>query len=370
MVTATTCRAERGAAIHKVTENSHDVAENSGRPFSAPGHESPCVQCVGQADSDKLSALFNPQIEQLGAVPARASDHGRQGQLWLLEAERGKGFYWYFSLDSSMAVGALDLELHQDGGFFCDAPDCFYFGSYSKTMMPYLGIDDGRPDRTVVGTAWRRGPYRQRVPKNVRLQEAFIALLPSGVRDVSLRLHCDPVVLSSAISALDGLSCPADLPSLLDDMRRARPSAVTAEAYYKSKIVEACALIVDWRLSHARCARLTDADIKILATAQHFIQCELHRFVTTEELCSACHLSSSKLIGLFKDSCGMTPQEYIRNLRMERACELLDNTDLSLADVAARLGYARQGSFSEAFRAHCGMTPRAWRSERRGRVDA
>lgn len=333
------------------------------------GYESPCARREARTDSDKLAALFDPQIEQLGFVPARASDHGRQGRLWLLEPACGRGSYWYFSIDGCMAVGALDIELDRDGSFFCDTQDCFYFGSYSKTMMPYLGIDDGRPDRTVVGTAWKRAPYRQRIQRNVRLRETFMALLPPGIRDVSLRLHCDPVVLSSAITGLDGVSCPADLPSLLDDMRRARPSAVTAEAYYGSKIVEACALIVDWRLSHARSNRLADADTKILATAQRFIQCELHRFVTTEELCSACHLSSSKLISLFKDSCGLTPQEYIRDLRMERACELLDNTDLALADVAARLGYARQGSFSEAFRAHHGMTPRAWRAERRGRLD-
>ena len=61
----------------------------------------------------------------------------------------------------------------------------------------------------------------------------------------------------------------------------------------------------------------------------------------------------------------MTPQEYARDVRMHHACELLETTDLSLAEIAARVGYSRQGSFSEAFRARCGLPPREWRASAR-----
>ena len=174
------------------------------------------------------------------------------------------------------------------------------------------------------------------------------------------------MVLSSAIAALDGTSCPAGLPSLLDDMRRARPSAVVAEAFYESKVVEACALIVDWRLACSRAAGALSADdAAAVAVAQRLIQEDPARFVTTEELCRAACVGTSKLIELFKAACGMTPQEYARDVRMQRACELLESTELPVADVAARVGYTRQGSFSEAFRARCGLSPRQWRASAR-----
>lgn len=331
----------------------------------------PAENFKNRAETDRgagraIDTLFEPQVRQLGGVPADAAEHGRQGLLWLIDPAIGMGSFWYFPIGDRLAVGAFDFTLREEGGFFCDAADCFYFGSYNQGMLPYLGIDATLPDRTVVGHAWKHAPYHQRVQGGARLGETFVMLLPEALRDVSLQLHCDPVVLSSAITALDGTSCPARLPSLLDDMRQARPSAVVAEAFYESKVVEACALIVDWRLACGRAPiALSADDVAAVAVAQHLIQQDLARPATTEELCRATCMGTSKLIELFRLSCGMTPQEYARDVRMHHACELLETTDLSLAEIAARVGYSRQGSFSEAFRARYGLPPREWRASAR-----
>ena len=323
------------------------------------------AETAREADTG-IDTLCEPQIRQLGGVLIDAAAHGRQGLLWLIDPAVGKGSFWYFPIGDRLAVGAFDFALREEGGFFCDAADCFYFGSYSHEMLPYLGIEPTLPGRTVLGHAWKHAPYHQRVQGGARLSETFVALLPEALRDVSLRLHCDPVVLSSAIAALDGTSCPAGLPSLLDDMRRARPSAVVAEAFYESKVVEACALIVDWRLAYGRApVALSADDVAAVAAAQRLIQQDLAHPVTTEELCRAVCVGTSKLIELFRLSCGMTPQEYARDVRMHHACELLETTDLSLAAIAACVGYSRQGSFSEAFRARCGLSPREWRANAR-----
>lgn len=236
------------------------------------------AETAREADTG-IDTLFEPQIRQLGGVLVDAAAHGRQGLLWLIDPAVGKGSFWYFPIGDRLAVGAFDFALREEGGFFCDAADCFYFGSYSHEMLPYLGIEPTLPDRTVLGHAWKHAPYHQRVQGGARLSETFVALLPEALRDVSLRLHCDPVVLSSAIAALDGTSCPAGLPSLLDDMRRARPSAVVAEAFYESKVVEACALIVDWRLAYGRApVALSADDVAAVAAAQRLIQQDLaHR---------------------------------------------------------------------------------------------
>ena len=105
-----------------------------------------------------------------------------------------------------------------------------------------------------------------------------------------------------------------------------------AEAFYESKVVEACALIVDWRLAYGRApVALSADDVAAVAAAQRLIQQDLAHPVTTEELCRAVCVGTSKLIELFRLSCGMTPQEYARDVRMHHACELLETTDLSLA---------------------------------------
>ena len=313
-----------------------------------------------------IEALFEPQIVQLGGHRCAPGD--RQGSVWAFDPSVGEGTYWYCIVDGDMAVGAFDFMLHADGGFSCDASDCFYFGSYSSTMLPYLGAGHEGADRTVMGHAWKRAPYFQRVHGGQRLGETFAALLPAALRRVSLELRCDPVVLSSAIAALDGSEAPPGLVSLLDGLRRARPSAVTANAYYRSKVVEACALILDWKLSRnaPSAVRLEPADSEALSRARCHLQAHLDRHVGTDELCRAACMGASKLIALFKAAYGATPQEYARDLRMDRACDLLTNTDLPIASIAAHLGFARQGSFSEAFKERHGMTPVAWRAATRG----
>ena len=108
------------------------------------------AETAREADTG-IDTLFEPQIRQLGGVLIDAAAHGRQGLLWLIDPAVGKGSFWYFPIGDRLAVGAFDFALREEGGFFCDAADCFYFGSYSHEMLPYLGIEPTLPGRTVLG---------------------------------------------------------------------------------------------------------------------------------------------------------------------------------------------------------------------------
>lgn len=60
-----------------------------------------------------------------------------------------------------------------------------------------------------------------------------------------------------------------------------------------------------------------------------------------------------------------TPTRYRRECRHRAACELLAMTDLSIKEIADRLGYSSQFHFSREFRRQTGLPPRNWRLERR-----
>jgi len=62
---------------------------------------------------------------------------------------------------------------------------------------------------------------------------------------------------------------------------------------------------------------------------------------------------------------GDSYSELLQSFRRTEAMRLLADTDLTLLEVAARLGYAEQTSFTRAFRRWSGATPAAWRAERR-----
>lgn len=59
--------------------------------------------------------------------------------------------------------------------------------------------------------------------------------------------------------------------------------------------------------------------------------------------------------------CGI--YEYVLQVRMERARDLLLNPDIKIQDVAQRVGYADNNYFSKAFRTYYGISPTAFRQE-------
>ena len=83
-------------------------------------------------------------------------------------------------------------------------------------------------------------------------------------------------------------------------------------------------------------------------------------------LASMVGLSPSQLSSLFREHLGVSPLQFQVQLRMSRARELLDGTDLSIASVARTSGYEDPMYFSRQFTRVHGMTPTAYRERPAG----
>lgn len=86
---------------------------------------------------------------------------------------------------------------------------------------------------------------------------------------------------------------------------------------------------------------------------------------TVDGLAKALYVSRSRLCAAFQRETAQSPGLYVRRTRIERACELLGNRDLTVADVAARLGYPGLSAFDHAFTRATGLSPHAWRTQRK-----
>lgn len=67
----------------------------------------------------------------------------------------------------------------------------------------------------------------------------------------------------------------------------------------------------------------------------------------------------------FKQSAGMTPHYYLRQKRVERAQDMLANTDLSLSEIAYAVGFSDQSHLARHFRQMLGITPGQFRWSQR-----
>jgi YesN/AraC family two-component response regulator len=64
---------------------------------------------------------------------------------------------------------------------------------------------------------------------------------------------------------------------------------------------------------------------------------------------------------LFKKNLGKTFSEYVTELRINKACELLKHTEMSVEEVALRVGIMDYYYFNKVFKKQCGITPAKYR---------
>lgn len=84
-----------------------------------------------------------------------------------------------------------------------------------------------------------------------------------------------------------------------------------------------------------------------------------------ETLASMEYLSVSRYSALFRRTTGRSPQQYLIELRLRNARELLLQTDLSVSEVARSVGYEDALYFSRLFRRHFGAPPKSVRDAHR-----
>jgi AraC-like DNA-binding protein len=101
-----------------------------------------------------------------------------------------------------------------------------------------------------------------------------------------------------------------------------------------------------------------------IGKALALMQAELGRRWTVAELSRKVGLSRAAFARLFKLKTGESPLRHLTRRRLERAAELLFESELSLAEIAERVGYESEFAFNRAFKRHHRLSPGAFR--RRG----
>lgn len=75
--------------------------------------------------------------------------------------------------------------------------------------------------------------------------------------------------------------------------------------------------------------------------------------------------SAPVVVRAFREYTGETVVGYLTGVRMETAKRMLASSNLTVLDIAGRLGYSSLSHFNRLFRKHAGMTPREYRRESR-----
>lgn len=114
-------------------------------------------------------------------------------------------------------------------------------------------------------------------------------------------------------------------------------------------------------------ARLQQEETLDLEKIHSLMQARLHEQLDVETLAAAVSLSKYHFIKKYKALTGTTPINHFIQLKIERACYLLDVTNKEIKEIAWAVGYEDAYYFSRIFRKMMGISPSQYRAIRLGK---
>ncbi len=126
-----------------------------------------------------------------------------------------------------------------------------------------------------------------------------------------------------------------------------------------------------WMLeTDKECVRREDGEVdycEIIRPALEYMMGNYKKNITVSELAGTTHLSKSYFMNCFKRSTGVSAVEYLIQLRINAACEMLSSTEKKVSDVAFECGYGNLSNFNRQFIKMTGYSPKEYR-KRTGRT--
>ena len=174
----------------------------------------------------------------------------------------------------------------------------------------------------------------------------------AGVDPRSLQARfcaADPVILSAGVET-DRIFAP---------LFAARPDL--RGPYLQIKVQELLLYLSEFRPGRQEKAQYASGQTEQIRQIHQLLTGDLSRRFTIEELSRRYLINTSTLKEVFKAVYGQPIATYMKEYRIHQAMKLLQETDDSIAKIAARVGYETQGKFSQAFKDVARVLPTEYR---------
>ena len=102
---------------------------------------------------------------------------------------------------------------------------------------------------------------------------------------------------------------------------------------------------------------------KIPLKTKDFIEKNYAEEITIDSLCTEFKINKSYFCNIFKSETGQTFINFLNNYRIEKSKDLLKDLDLSLLDIAHKVGFSNQSYYCTVFKKFTGLTPLKYRED-------
>lgn len=160
------------------------------------------------------------------------------------------------------------------------------------------------------------------------------------------------------------------LTSYIRDMHYVFKKSEKSDIYSVFKSINDVSEFCDWIIDLVKSIfngldeRIENQNSNLINEAKQYIYENLEKDISLDEVAEHINISSAYLSKLFKDKTGVNFVTFIKELRFERAKELLLNTSLSIQQIAFEVGYNTPAYFIQQFKAKYGYTPNRFRKQK------
>lgn len=185
------------------------------------------------------------------------------------------------------------------------------------------------------------------------LDVAFVDEVEGELDGVSSRRPSFGEVLRDrSVNRIIGLLC--------DELQRsAKPERLYAESLGHALAMRY--LLAEPSASAARRPACSPLPVRILRRVCDKIEAQIDTDLSLQDLAGESGYSRAHFLRMFRAATGMTPHQYILELRLRKAKEYLCRKEMSVIDIAAVCGFSSQSHMTSAFRKHLSVTPAEYR---------
>lgn len=102
---------------------------------------------------------------------------------------------------------------------------------------------------------------------------------------------------------------------------------------------------------------------ELIQVSIHYINNNFERDISIGDIAKYVFLSPSYFTRAFKEETGMSPISFLLKVRIDRAREMLTDTDMKVSDIALSVGFSNQQRFNEIFKKYVKATPMQYRKQ-------
>lgn len=140
------------------------------------------------------------------------------------------------------------------------------------------------------------------------------------------------------------------------DIKVKKPKAVHGR--YRAKALEILLTIIDQTATDEHKTRLNIAE-----TVRDYVDLHYNEKINLNDISTDFHYAPTYVSRKFKESFGLPFEQYLQNVRLTNACDILLVTDMTVEEIAECMAYSSPSTFRRAFKKQFGLTPNDYREK-------